>query len=314
MKGNEIYFLVIVQEGNISKAAMKLGISQPALSSYVANLEKKYETALLDRSTNPIRLTEAGKLYYEYLKKVISMENDFLRTLKDMEKAETGTIVIGGASSSNSCFLAGVTADFLNAHPGINIRIVDGVVSEIAEKVLDDKIDFFITPKKIREDQFDFIPLTDERIFLCIPESWTVNGRIDKYRVSSESIISGTVDYEHIEPVNGQYLKGLRFILLNEKTHVREVSERMFKKWGFIPENPIEISQMMSGLELAAKGAGACFATENVLRFGNFDKLPCIYALDESVSSRKLYISFKKGRYISKACEEYINLLINNFK
>ncbi len=314
MKGNETYFLVIVKEGSISRAAKELGISQPALSSYVSNLEKKLGVTLLDRSSSPLRLTEAGKLYHEHLKRMISMEDDFLRTLRDMEIAEAGTIVIGGASSSNSCFLAGVTAQFLNEHPGIKIKIVDGLVSDIAEKVLSNEIDFFITPNKVMEDQFAYLPLTEEQIFLCIPESFAINSKLVKNRVSKKDLMSGNFKNGQTEPVNGELLKELRFILLNANTQVREVSNRLFRKWKFKPENPIEISQMMSGLEMAAKGAGACFATENVLKFGNFEKLPAIYLLDEKIASRKLYISYKKDRYMSKACEEYISMLIENLK
>ena len=61
------YFVAIVEEGSISKAAKKLYISQPTLSQFLSKLENSLNVRLVTRSNNVIALTEAGRLYYEYV-------------------------------------------------------------------------------------------------------------------------------------------------------------------------------------------------------------------------------------------------------
>ena len=64
------YFVAIVEEGSISKAAKKLYISQPTLSQFLSKLEAAEGAKLVTRSSNnSLGLTEAGKLFYESAKK-----------------------------------------------------------------------------------------------------------------------------------------------------------------------------------------------------------------------------------------------------
>ena len=63
------YVLAIAEEQNLTRAAKRLFISQPALTLYLNRLEKELGVKLFDRSRTPILLTEAGKYYVEQMKK-----------------------------------------------------------------------------------------------------------------------------------------------------------------------------------------------------------------------------------------------------
>jgi DNA-binding transcriptional LysR family regulator len=63
------YICTLVQEGSISNAAKKLCISQPALSKQIAHIENEFQIQIIDRSTNPVTLTDDGALYYDAAKK-----------------------------------------------------------------------------------------------------------------------------------------------------------------------------------------------------------------------------------------------------
>ena len=69
---NPEYFLTIAREGNISHAAEKLFLTQSSLSQHLQRLEREVGMPLVDRSTIPLRLTPAGKVYREYLEKPLS--------------------------------------------------------------------------------------------------------------------------------------------------------------------------------------------------------------------------------------------------
>ena len=63
--GRKYYFITIAETLNITQAARQLMVSQPSLTQYLNKLEKDMELVLIDRSYSPLRLTEAGRLYYE---------------------------------------------------------------------------------------------------------------------------------------------------------------------------------------------------------------------------------------------------------
>ena len=70
------YIYAIYQEHSFSKAAQKLFVSQPWLSSVVKKVEQEIKTPLFDRSTNPISLTPAGEYYIQQVEKVMAIEED----------------------------------------------------------------------------------------------------------------------------------------------------------------------------------------------------------------------------------------------
>lgn len=71
------YMKTICEQQSVSRAAKELGISQPALSTFVKKQEAEVGKALFDRSTLPIRLTEAGTAYLEYLDSCVNLKEEF---------------------------------------------------------------------------------------------------------------------------------------------------------------------------------------------------------------------------------------------
>lgn len=57
------YLTALIAEGSFSKAAQRLGISQPSLSQFLVRLETEAQTELVDRSAKPLKLTAAGALF-----------------------------------------------------------------------------------------------------------------------------------------------------------------------------------------------------------------------------------------------------------
>lgn len=311
MFSNFEYFEAIINHESLSKAAKHLGISQPALSSYLSKLEEKVGHTLFNRSKTPIVLTHAGKVYYKYFKKITSIKNSYLNEISDFENIYSGSLTMAGASSVTSCYLQKVTAQFAAKYPDIKINIVEGVVMDIARQTSNDEIDFFITPEKIGVDEFNYIPLLEERLLVCIPECLAINNTHEfaSKRIPIEHILSGKTSSNTYTPIDGSLLRDEKFVLIEAGTNVRTISELFFAKYEITPVNPVEVRQLMTGFNLTTNGVGISFIPESMLRFGNFGQFPLIYAMDEAFSKRKMYICYKKDKYMSSASLAYINML-----
>ena len=90
------YFIAIVEEKNLTKAAQRLYISQPSLTRYVNRLEEEYGVKLLDRGQSPVELTAAGSLFLEEKLRIENTELNLRKKLKQLSNPQAKiTIGIG---------------------------------------------------------------------------------------------------------------------------------------------------------------------------------------------------------------------------
>ena len=85
-------FKDIVQARSFSQAAAQNGISQSAASQHVKEVERRIGLPLFDRHTRPPKLTEAGKLYYDFCKEVVRREEQFAHDLDRLKQDVDGLV------------------------------------------------------------------------------------------------------------------------------------------------------------------------------------------------------------------------------
>ena len=124
---NPEYFLAIVKERSISKAADRLYLSQPYLSQYLAKLESNLGVTLLDRSHTPLRLTPAGELFYAYLER--QLESD-LRTLQSQKPPQ---LHIGVSTWRGSILLPDILPRFVQFYPEVQVVLHEAPVPQLGD-------------------------------------------------------------------------------------------------------------------------------------------------------------------------------------
>ena len=98
MQQSEKYAYKVCQLRSFSKAAEKLFISQPSLSSTIKKLEKELGFKIFDRSKTPLTLTPEGKIYCEYLEETIKSETEALQRIKTLKEPVTKKLSVGGSN------------------------------------------------------------------------------------------------------------------------------------------------------------------------------------------------------------------------
>jgi DNA-binding transcriptional LysR family regulator len=121
-RGHLRYFVTVVEEGQITRAAAKLHIAQPALSQAVAQLESELGVQLLERHARGVTLTEAGKVFYEKASLAVAADADALQTAEAMSRTRTGSIEFGFLGAPPGLDSPASLAAFAEAHPAIQIR------------------------------------------------------------------------------------------------------------------------------------------------------------------------------------------------
>src|ERR1700761_1741362 len=117
-------FAVLARHLNFRRAAVELGMSAPALSERVRDLENRLGARLFNRTTRSVSLTEAGRILLDRVSPALSDIGAALAELGGDEGRLTGTLRINGPTPALELRLAPLLIDFLGRHPDLRVEIV----------------------------------------------------------------------------------------------------------------------------------------------------------------------------------------------
>lgn len=138
------YFLKAKELLNFTEAAKILNISQSTLSQQIKQLENELDVPLFNRIGKRVLLTEAGELFSEYALQSLNKANQGLLLLKDLNKVNTGKIIIGVIYSMRILFVKALIK-FAEQYPKIKIQVVFGTTKDLLEKLNTHHFDFILT-------------------------------------------------------------------------------------------------------------------------------------------------------------------------
>ncbi len=129
------YFVTVAEELNITKAAEKLNICQPPLSSQIKHLEEELGSRLFLRGKRQLQLTEAGQLLYRRAKEIIRLSDKAEEEIVSMKEGMGGTISLGLADEVAANLASEWIYGFLKQHPLVHFKISGGNSDELIEKM-----------------------------------------------------------------------------------------------------------------------------------------------------------------------------------
>ena len=311
------YIKEIAETKSISIAAEQLGISQPALSTYLKKTEKDLGCLLFDRSRQPLELTEAGRLYMDYLEENDALREQLKQNLSDITGLNTGSVTVGGAGFFNIAYLPGAISRFAEAYPGVSVSIVDGKVPELVAMAQKGQLDLFITPDAYEPERFEYEELLSEKIFLAVPAEWEINRQLAHKAVACPGTVNvqngGAVSTDvATEPLTKEEFACLcreTFVVLKSDQDIGRKMRRLFTIYGCRPARTITAEQTMTTLALTQSGVGVSLITESSLRNCPLTRPPSLYLADSEICRRKMYIAYPRNKYLSRAARELIRIL-----
>lgn len=135
------YFIEIVREGNISSAAHRLHISQPALSRQIMELETTLGVTLFERGHRQIKLTQKGYYLYERAQEITALVDKTTYHLQS-NSVVSGTLDIGAGESSALMPLMDVLAQILRYYPEVRVNLTSGDSTAIRQQVGQGSLEF----------------------------------------------------------------------------------------------------------------------------------------------------------------------------
>ena len=137
-------FMTVAAEGSFTKAASALGISQPAVSQNISELEKTTGVRLFERLRGEVILTDQGKVFMDYAERILSSYAEASRMFAILPSAN---VKISVSEEINAYLVAPIIEKFTKVHPEITF-----------ERVLFEEADLVISMAPSPDNPFDIYP------------------------------------------------------------------------------------------------------------------------------------------------------------
>ena len=168
---------------SITQAAERLGLSQPAVSLHVRELEHELEAVLFDRGGPRISLTGAGETLYGLVSPLVEGVDDLLLNFTEqLQDTATGEIDIGASHGGTAYVLPPLLKQFRESYPGVRVHVKRCYLREGLRLLLADEIEFLAgpqepLPKKTMGDRILYRQLFTYELVLVTPPDHSLAGR-----------------------------------------------------------------------------------------------------------------------------------------
>ena len=165
------YFVSVAEAENVSHAALKLHISQPAVSRQVRDLEDEIGLPLLKRVGKSVRLTEAGRVFLNEARAILARTDEALKNVRALDDRQHTDLQVGYSSWGIDRLFHIVLNTFECAMPNVHVRLHDGRVEDNVDALLTGKLELafiFVAPKPRALRGLRFLELSREHIRLAV--------------------------------------------------------------------------------------------------------------------------------------------------
>lgn len=162
------YFLAIVREENITKAAELLHITQPTLSRQIAQMEEDMGVKLFDRGTRKIVLTNEGLLLRRRAEEILELVDKTERELAEQDEKVEGTVSIGCGDLAAVQMMPELIKKFCERYPAVNFDLYTATADHIKDRMDRGLTDIGLLLEPINMEKYDYIRLNREEQWVAV--------------------------------------------------------------------------------------------------------------------------------------------------
>jgi LysR family hydrogen peroxide-inducible transcriptional activator len=281
------YFVSVAEMGNFTRAAEKCLVAQPSLSQQIKKLEKELGHPLIERLNRGIRLTDAGRIFYDKACHILDSVEEAKREITDERDENAGRITVGAIPTIAPYLLPAVLKKFSTRFPKAEVVLRENFTEFTIKGCLEGDLDLGILALPVEQDHLVVTPLFTEELLLAInvKHPFAKKKRITMKDVSDEP-----------------------FILLNETHCLGEQVLSFCKQRDCLPRVACESSQLLTAQEMVALNHGISLIPEMAASVDSSKKR--IYrSLSGVKPTRTIAMAWHKHRYQSQLVKKFIEEL-----
>lgn len=282
-------FAAVVEYRSFTKAAEKLYLSQPTISTHIRLLEEELHSCLILRGKRTVEVTPRGQELYECARDILSLRDSLLRRWTE----EKNPIIQLGASTIPSAYiLPEILPEYGRLHPEVYFTIHQSDSQGVADGILNGSFDLGLAGMEVAHEQLTCVPFYQDRMVLITP--------VTPHFLALKGLPEVPLDSLLREPI----------ILREQGSGSRKSAERFLDSMG-VREEELNVTARINDQEsiknLVAGGLGVSILSERAARNFAEEKRVLLFQLPERTSKRYLYLLFRKNfvlkSYIQAFCE-----------
>jgi DNA-binding transcriptional LysR family regulator len=243
-------FVTAAEEGNFSRAAERLQLSQSAISQNIQAIEKEYGVELFVRRGRTVELSEAGHAILPLARDVLHSSSKFEDAMQNANKQISGELLIGCSTSSGRYLMPSLLSQFQQQFPSVRSRIRVLPREGVLDQLLNEMVPLGVTSRMFEHHDLESQPIFTEKVILIVPPNhpWAAVG--------------------HAEPKD---IVGQRIIMREESSGTRETVLEGLRVYGVTPDMLDFVMELGSSeaIELAVeRGMGIAFVSEMIAARG----------------------------------------------
>jgi DNA-binding transcriptional LysR family regulator len=242
------YFVAVARERNFTRAAEKLHIAQPPLSRQVRQLEDELGIDLIEAGSRPLRLSEAGRLFYEQAVQVLERVDEMKAMIGRLHDADRGRFSVGFVGSTLYGKLPEVIRSYRATRPGVELTLLELTSVEQIAALKEGRIDVGFGRIPLDDPGLHRQLLRNEKLVAAVPANHPVLARTKALRLADLAA----------EPLI-VYPKAPR------PSYADQVLS-LFREAGLKPPAVHEVRELQTALGLVAAEAGVCLVPASVER------------------------------------------------
>lgn len=283
-------FRDVAQSRSVSKGAAQNGVSQSAASQHIQELEDRFGIELLDRSTRPVGLTPAGRLYFELCREVLRRAEEFAAALDELKHEIGGTARIASIYSIGLSEMPRLREEFAALYPKAALQTEFLRPDRVYDAVLTDAADLGLISYPEHRRDVTVIPWRNESMAVALPPGHAFADRLTLSAVD---------------------LEGQEFIAFDEEVIIRREVDRLLREHGVNVIRVMQFDNIQSIKEAVGSGHGVSILPQPSIASdaeqGRLVSIP----LDAPGFVRPVAIIQRRRKKLNRATQAFLDLLLS---
>lgn len=173
------YFVAVAEERHFTRAAARLGVAQPSVSSQVRKLEEELGGPLFHRDPAGVDLTQAGEVFLPLARRVLDDLEDALSQVREVGALGRGRLAVGATPSLSTGLLPTALAGFHRAHPGVAVSLFEEGSGGLVARLETGEIELALVILPLHQARLTTRPLASEELVLVTAPDHPLAGRAE---------------------------------------------------------------------------------------------------------------------------------------
>ena len=291
------YIVTIANCGSITQAAKRLGVTQPALSSYLSNVENTLGAPLFERTGRRLVPTYLGEVYLEKAHKILALGEEFQQQVDQVVSGYQGRLRVGIPIRRSPHLVPSALKVFRSYYPNVELTFQEGNQRVLRQLLDQDQLDLLLCNLVEPQENLSYIHICNDPVILLVQREHPCA----RYAQYYEGFSRPWIDLKQFDSDV--------FILQHEGQSPRRYSDQILSEMDMHPARTLQIRNIETAAQMASLGLGVSFCLESYFRHMYFVSPPLAFSVGKEQVSAKFSAAYYAGKRLSDYAIHFVQCL-----